>query len=905
MAVKADITIDIDKQVGNLQNLTNIYNARVGDNNTPLTVLWQKNGMPLNLTGLHAFIAGKVGDGSYNSETDKVDFPVGTPVVKYEDDGSGTLDNGQSGLTTLLIPKQMWAKTGLFAGYIGLKDENGSVFTSRDIFFKVLGNVLDAGVAINYFIGDFDKALAEAEKKLEDKSANFDQITSKALQDLHDKYLQKVQQAEDTFDDTQASIDANIASLKRIATTCASIQAEIEANDVVKLIDYNQDKLNINNKIDSKLSKISANPLSFKDLNAVAEAYPNGTTSLIVTDDGHRAVYRNGEWKDGGIYNSAGVADNSIDVSKLADQSIDSTSPNLYSELSPNLKKGGFHHNDGKFEANDTWGEFSIGVIPGEKIAWNQHTYFYTFWNDDKFVSGGTTSTAYTEITVPKNCTILKIPVALQNLDDFKKDQFCIVKGGKNIMWDFPQNNVLDKFTVPLKNASMQLGYGSIISRDGEINIYQNAENWYMDLPDNAQVIYGSKNLTISNTKKILLKGKGNGKGAWLYFNPISFEIEPYDYAVDSNSLIYLGIMYDSLNPAGIQLHTNLLININGIPASTIKVLDKNILPEAKTANVVGWGNIEIDVEKSTMQFNNMYAQYNQNQLSIDSDPVDISQIKTGTWLYLDTNTAKIVCDKDQSFNKLKPNLISIGSFLAPMNPKINGSPIVYIDGVRYNYDMPLRGHKINVLGDSITYGINTARPYVSDLSTVTGADQCRNYGVPSSTIAKRPNDDISWDTAVPFIERYDQMDQDADVILIFGGVNDWVTGRKLGTKDSSDITTFYGSLNKMLDGLRKKYVGATIVLATPLKTDFTKRVANLGKEDGTNSIGLLLDNYVAVEKEIAQKYAIPVLDLFNQMFYPFDSAFEERYMTDSLHPTREGHIMLANRIGKFLNDLI
>ena len=247
MAVKADITIDIDKQVGELQNLSQIYNARVGDNKTPLTVAWRKNDLPLNLKGLHAYIVGKTGDGSFNEETGKIDFPVGTPVSQFEDDGTGTLDGGQSGLTTLLIPKQMWQKSGVFAGYIGLKSADGSVFTSKDIWFKVLGNVLDAGVEINYFIGDFDKALAEAEKKLEDKSANFDQITSKALQDLHDKYLQKVQQAEDTFDDTQASIDANIASLKRIATTCASIQAEIEANDVVKLIDYNQDKLNINN----------------------------------------------------------------------------------------------------------------------------------------------------------------------------------------------------------------------------------------------------------------------------------------------------------------------------------------------------------------------------------------------------------------------------------------------------------------------------------------------------------------------------------------------------------------------------------------------------------------------------------------------------------------------------------
>ena len=197
MAVKADITIDIDKQVGELQNLTQIYNARVGDNKTPLTIAWRKNDLPLNLKGLHAYIVGKTGDGSYNSETGKIDFPINTPVSQFEDDGSGTLDGGQSGLTTLLIPKQMWQNSGLFAGYIGLKSEDGSVFTSKDIWFKVLGNVLDAGVEINYFIGDFDKALAEAEKKLQDKTDSFDQITNAALSDLREKYREIAQSSED------------------------------------------------------------------------------------------------------------------------------------------------------------------------------------------------------------------------------------------------------------------------------------------------------------------------------------------------------------------------------------------------------------------------------------------------------------------------------------------------------------------------------------------------------------------------------------------------------------------------------------------------------------------------------------------------------------------------------------
>ena len=315
MVVKADITIDIDKQVGNLQNLTNIYNARVGDSNTPLTVLWQKNGMTLNLKRLHAFIAGKVGDGSYNAETDKVDFPVGTPVVKYEDDGSGTLDDGQSGLTTLLIPKQMWTKTGLFAGYIGLKDENGSVFTSKDIFFKVLGNVLDAGVAINYFIGDFDKALANAEKTLEDKTTNFDQTTAKALQDLHDEYLVEVQKAEDTLGDTQASIDANIASLKQIAATCGSIQAQIDANDIVKVKDFNSiiadtnNKIDdTNNKIDDRLKHISLNPEAFASLDALNKKYPNGADGLFRIGD-RGFIWENNTWTDIGQLATTVISD--------------------------------------------------------------------------------------------------------------------------------------------------------------------------------------------------------------------------------------------------------------------------------------------------------------------------------------------------------------------------------------------------------------------------------------------------------------------------------------------------------------------------------------------------------------------------------------------------------------------
>ena len=328
MAVKADITIDIDKQVGNLQNLTNIYNARVGDNKTPLTVLWRKNGMALNLKGLHAFIAGKVGDGSYNAETDKVDFPVGTPVVKYEDDGSGTLDNGQSGLTTLLIPKQMWSKTGLFAGYIGLKDENGSVFTSKDIFFKVLGNVLDAGVAINYFIGDFDKALAKAEKELEDKNTNFDQTTTQALQDLHDKYLAKAQKAEDTLGDTQIAIDASLASFKQLAISVGSLQAQLDARDLETNFDHKADIKALKDDIGFRFSQIKHPVQAYDSLDQIKAKYPNGADGdYLAVDTGHIYIYQwdTKSWKDCGVYQSQGLSQNDQSSLKNALKSIGET----------------------------------------------------------------------------------------------------------------------------------------------------------------------------------------------------------------------------------------------------------------------------------------------------------------------------------------------------------------------------------------------------------------------------------------------------------------------------------------------------------------------------------------------------------------------------------------------------
>lgn len=331
MAVKADITIDIDKQVGELQNLSQIYNARVGDNKTPLTIAWRKNDLPLNLKGLHAYIVGKTGDGSYNNETGKIDFPVGSPVSQFEDDGSGTLDGGQSGLTTLLIPKQMWQKNGIFAGYIGLKSEDGSVFTSKDIWFKVLGNVLDAGVEINYFIGDFNKALAEAEKKLQDKVTNFDQVTNEALENIKNEYQQKSVELKESYQNalgvSKDAIENDIAALNKLAASVGSIQAQITAKDIVTRKEHHSDIANLQQYLSNQeasmtktLAGISkSGPYFFADLAELQSLYPGGHEGILVTRDNLHWCYWDSNQKqyiDCGKFTDSNNGD--IDIDELS-----------------------------------------------------------------------------------------------------------------------------------------------------------------------------------------------------------------------------------------------------------------------------------------------------------------------------------------------------------------------------------------------------------------------------------------------------------------------------------------------------------------------------------------------------------------------------------------------------------
>ncbi len=217
---------------------------------------------------------------------------------------------------------------------------------------------------------------------------------------------------------------------------------------------------------------------------------------------------------------------------------------------------------------------------------------------------------------------------------------------------------------------------------------------------------------------------------------------------------------------------------------------------------------------------------------------------------------------------------------------------------------MELKGKKINVLGDSITEGVGTSGPehqYVNLLAAATGAT-VRNYGISGTRIARQtvPSTTPSFDG--DYVARAKQMDKDADIVVVFGGTNDYGHGdAALGDDDSRDPYTFYGAMHLLCQELIANYPAGQIVFMTPLHRLEENRLVNeYGVRNQTNLAG-----YCAIIRHVCMTYGIPVLDLYATAgMNPTIPCNMENYLPDGLHPNDEGNRILADKLEKFLRAL-
>ena len=202
-------------------------------------------------------------------------------------------------------------------------------------------------------------------------------------------------------------------------------------------------------------------------------------------------------------------------------------------------------------------------------------------------------------------------------------------------------------------------------------------------------------------------------------------------------------------------------------------------------------------------------------------------------------------------------------------------------------------GKKWACLGDSITQGYSLANPVFYRYSTV-AQSLCGviafNYGYAGSRItAQGEAGDDTYDKSM--VIRYESMADGMDYITVMGGINDANNNLPIGEVGDTSIYTFCGAIDTMINGLLAKYPGKGIGFITPLHYD-------------DNGDARILP-YVEAMKNVCNRYAIPVLDLYNDgQLSTVTSALSTMYYVDGLHPNNLGHSVLARKIANFLNSL-
>ena len=274
---------------GLLYDMYDQFNARVGDQGTPLVMQWTQGLadtlIDLQAKKLHFYATGQVGQ-YLEKLKDGTGYQMSADAsqVEYEDrNAAGTMDHG---ITKVKLPKQFFPQEGIFYGYFGLKDDQGNTYTSVNVWFRVLGGVPIMGAAIPYFSTRFDELMETCQGRIED-----------VLAQLRQEYQDEVKKNQDMSTETRAA-------LSKLADTVGAIQAQIDAGNVITRKEYND----LANKIENTLAKMNLKPETFENEAALRAKYPSGVEGelKVTADTGHKWLYVNGNWKDCGVFQSAG-----------------------------------------------------------------------------------------------------------------------------------------------------------------------------------------------------------------------------------------------------------------------------------------------------------------------------------------------------------------------------------------------------------------------------------------------------------------------------------------------------------------------------------------------------------------------------------------------------------------------
>lgn len=225
---------------------------------------------------------------------------------------------------------------------------------------------------------------------------------------------------------------------------------------------------------------------------------------------------------------------------------------------------------------------------------------------------------------------------------------------------------------------------------------------------------------------------------------------------------------------------------------------------------------------------------------------------------------------------------------------------------------MDIKGYSINFLGDSITEGTGVTDKancrFDNRLVKLCGLAKANNYGIGGTRLAHQiiPSEKPRYDLC--FCGRAYDMDTTADMVIVYGGVNDYIHGdAPFGTLADTTPATYCGGVRFLMQYLREIYGEKPIIFMTPARSFLRHVVDDLQVSNHAKKRpgGRPLVDYVDAILTIAKEYNIPVLDLYRDLgIDPHNDDHFESYTTDGLHFNDAGHGIIAEKLKAFIEAL-
>lgn len=200
---------------------------------------------------------------------------------------------------------------------------------------------------------------------------------------------------------------------------------------------------------------------------------------------------------------------------------------------------------------------------------------------------------------------------------------------------------------------------------------------------------------------------------------------------------------------------------------------------------------------------------------------------------------------------------------------------------------MDLRGLKLAIYGDSLSTGTHGEGGYEEKLKGSLCLSEIYNFAVGSSSLSKG-----SAGCMADLLEE-GRLPEEADIILIWHGSNDWYWGVPLGTMDDKKPDTFNGAISFVIDRLRMNFPKAIIIWVTPIfRMEKPDGIETAGDAFRTlNKNGSTLLDYTETIQRASLIHGFPLIDMRRLSgIHLYNSDY---YLEDGVHPNRNGYELI------------